>query len=353
MKQKIRFFLKHLYSRPVNLAGMKTLILLTVFVSQFSLAQTKITASGMSAGAFMAQQLHTAFSDQVAGIGVIAGGPYYCAQGNMIDAINRCMQTHLGVPQAADSLKEAQMLYKEGRIDNPAQLASSRVYVLSGTRDNFILQRVNDVTVETYRAWGLKGSALRYENKFAVGHAFPTESFGNSCGTPGKDPFISNCKRDVAGEILNHLYGPLVPRTTPKEARFFTFDQFSVQNGVDIEALSMHRKGFAYIPEGCDQPLAGNCRIHIALHGCKQTLDDVGSIFITKTGYNPWAEANKIVILYPQAIKTPISNPLGCWDWWGYTGPDYHTKNGLQMRLIMKMVEALRSGALQLKSANL
>ena len=36
--------------------------------------------SGISSGAFMAVQFATAWSGTIKGVGVIAGGPYYCAQ---------------------------------------------------------------------------------------------------------------------------------------------------------------------------------------------------------------------------------------------------------------------------------
>jgi len=57
------------------------------------------------------------------------------------------------------------------------------------------------------------------------------------------------------------------------------------------------------------------------LHGCAQTLADVDDDFVTKTGINEIAEANNIIVLYPQAKKSMItpSNPQGCWDWWGYS----------------------------------
>lgn len=57
------------------------------------------------------------------------------------------------------------------------------------------------------------------------------------------------------------------------------------------------------------------CRLHIAFHGCAQTLDDINTTFVTETGYNRWAEANNIVVLYPQA-KATLTNPEGCWDWY-------------------------------------
>ena len=35
-----------------------------------------------------------------------------------------------------------------------------------------------------------------------------------------------------------------------------------------------------------------------------------------QAGYASWADANDIVVLYPQA-KTTTANPEGCWDWFG------------------------------------
>ena len=43
----------------------------------------------------------------------------------------------------------------------------------------------------------------------------------------------------------------------------------------------------------------------------------VGDVYATRSGYLEVAEANNIVVLFPQAIKT-LDNPNGCWDWWGY-----------------------------------
>jgi len=40
---------------------------------------TETTVSGISAGAYMANQFHVAFSSTVKGAGIVAGGPYICA----------------------------------------------------------------------------------------------------------------------------------------------------------------------------------------------------------------------------------------------------------------------------------
>ena len=76
------------------------------------------------------------------------------------------------------------------------------------------------------------------------------------------------------------------------------------------------------------------------------------SLFARHAGYNRWADSNRIVVLYPQAITRygwgpwpwPTSfvfNPNGCWDWWGYTGVNYHTKAGAQIRAVKAMLDRL------------
>jgi len=48
---------------------------------------------------------------------------------------------------------------------------------------------------------------------------------------------------------------------------------------------------------------------------CRYLLKDK---FARHTGYNEVGELNNIIIIYPQAIAV-IDNPMGCFDWWGYT----------------------------------
>lgn len=330
---------------------MKKYFLLSLLST--SVFANPITVSGISSGAYMAQQFHTAYSSQVSGVGIVAGGPYFCAKGKVVDALNRCMKTMMGTPSAKDSLAEASKL--SGReIDPISNIKNAKVYAISGTKDDTVLQKVSDVNIETYKAWGVTPENILYENKLAVGHAFPTDHFGNACSVASQSPFISNCGRDIAGEMLAHLLGGLLPKKSARSDRFFRFEQLQNIDGVDFDKLSMHKNAYVYLPTGCDYPALKDCRIHVAFHGCKQTLDDIQTTFITKAGYNAWAETNKIVVIYPQAIKNMLlNNPNGCWDWWGYTGSNYHTKEGLQMKQVARVVEALREGKLQLESANL
>jgi poly(3-hydroxybutyrate) depolymerase len=97
-----------------------------------------------------------------------------------------------------------------------------------------------------------------------------------------------------------------------------------------------------YLPSAA---LAGKpCGVHVALHGCKQSRELIGNIFANSAGYNEWAEANDLIVLYPQATATSsmgLFNPLGSWDWWGYTGQDYAMRSGRQMKAISEMVNCL------------
>lgn len=48
---------------------------------------------------------------------------------------------------------------------------------------------------------------------------------------------------------------------------------------------------------------------------------NVNDEFASNAGYNEVGELNDIIMLYPQATVTPVINPTGCWDWWGYNMP--------------------------------
>lgn len=309
------------------------------------LAQS-ITVSGISSGAYMALQFHMAYSSVVNGSGIVAGGPYFCAKNQITDALNRCMKTGMGLPSVAESVNEAKRAEGAGEIDSLNNFLHAKIYALAGTEDQTVLPAVGQVLVNTFSEFGVPSQNIRFVKDMKVGHAFPTESFGNPCPTVSQPPFLSQCGRDIAGEILQHLFGPLVPKRNQIATSYKTYEQFS-SAGLDEEKanISLAKTAFAYVPKDCE---SGACPIHVAFHGCKQTYDDIKDTFVKNAGYNSWAESNRMIILYPQAIKSYVpNNPNGCWDWWGYTGSKYHTKRGPQMKIIMKNIEEIRSGKLK------
>src|SRR5690349_13638572 len=92
-------------------------ILLMFTLPSFAFAQLKsykidphsVTVSGVSSGAFMSIQLQIAFSKTFAGAASIAGGPYWCAEGDSNRAIKECLQ-HPDQIKVGDLVTEAQSL---------------------------------------------------------------------------------------------------------------------------------------------------------------------------------------------------------------------------------------------------
>jgi hypothetical protein len=174
-----------------------------------------------------------------------------------------------------------------------------------------------------------------YKKDIAAEHALVTDDYGSACSVKGS-PYINDCNFDLAGAMLQHLYGPLNARssTALPESSFVEFKQSSF-----ISGHGMASNGWAYIPQACQS--GATCRLHVALHGCKQNVSDVQQQYVRNTGFNRWAETNHIVVLYPQT-STAATN--SCWDWWGYDSANYAKKTGPQMAAIKAMVDRLGSG---------
>ena len=304
-----------------------------------------VTVSGLSSGGYMAVQLHVAHSAIVKGAGVVAGGPYYCARGSLWSAYYNCTDPGLFVPLPQTSVlrAEAEAQAKAGRIDATSQLASGRAWLFAGSKDHVVSRDVVEALNGFYAAY--KVATLVVRDKPA-GHAMPTLDAGNpDCGA-SQTPFINDCDYDGAGELLRQLLGPLQAPAAKESGRLLAFDQREFSKG-DAKALSMDDTGYAYVPKACE---AGQCRVHVALHGCRQGAGEIGERFVREAGYNRWADANRLIVLYPQAVArygwtfgsaSFIWNPRGCWDWWGYTGALYHTKEGPQIRALKAMLDRL------------
>ena len=143
------------------------------------------SVSGLSSGAYMAGQFHIAFSDNLTGAAVIAGGPFGCSKGQLALALNQCMQTTLlGAPDPEALFGQAQQLAEDGRIDPLANLQDDRVYIFSGTKDDTVTQAVADQTAAFYRLAGLPETAIRYVDDLPAGHAFITEEEGAAGSRP-------------------------------------------------------------------------------------------------------------------------------------------------------------------------
>lgn len=299
----------------------------------------RISISGLSAGAFMAHQMHVAFSDIFCGAGLIAGGAYQVSQGSLLGAMAYGMQGKFG--HSPETLGQgARRLAARGRIAPISNLERSRVWVFHGALDTTVSGRVSDALVGFYKSF-LKADALEYVNDIEVVHAMPTDLFGALPRSPSQSPYIANANYDAAGALLQHIHGQLAPRATgPLAGEWQLFDQNSFVP--DASSHSMDDYGFAYIPS--DAKRGEPCGIHVALHGCGQSRSAIGDVFVLNAGYNEWAEANNFVVLYPQAhalVNFRVFNPRGSFDWWGLDDNDYALRSGRQMKAIANMVQTV------------
>ena len=55
-----------------------------------------------------------------------------------------------------------------------------------------------------------------------------------------------------------------------------------------------------------------------------------------------------MVILYPQVVASGSSNPIGCWDTYGYVNDDFANKKGPQIIEVNRLISGLKNGSIEL-----
>lgn len=295
-----------------------------------------ITVSGLSSGGYMANQFHLAHAEQVRGVGILAGGPYDCAENSLATALARCVGKTDPALDVMALLSKAKQRAVAGALAPVDSWARARVWLFHGKKDVTVARKVTDQLAMFYQAIVPAGQ-IQYVTDIDAAHSMPTGSKGSSCAL-SESPFIGACQYDAAGALLNFLLGPLQPAVSKTSGAVLPFDQDRyAPNGDNTLADT----GYLYLPAAC---AAGEpCRLHIAFHGCQQNAEAIGERFVRDAGYNEWADSNNLVVLYPQTTSSMLPlNPKGCWDWWGYTGADYATRKGNQIAAVAAMVTALR-----------
>jgi len=300
-----------------------------------------VTISGVSSGAFMAVQFAVVHSAMVRGVGVIAGGPYFCAGLDPLRATGACLR---GRPNWRDSVHAAEAAAALGAIDAPSHLGPIRAWVLAEGADPVVSLGVVEAVRDFLRNYA--GDRVQFWQLSGAGHSMPTLSRGGACGETG-GTYLNACGFDAAGRMLDYLV-PQAAGEADAGGELFSFDQ-----GEFVPVLrrwlgnaSLAATGWLYVPARCR---GGGCRLHVALHGCRQGATATGQAFVRDAGYNAWAARHGTVVLYPQVEATAAAwyapwlplNPEGCWDWWGYSGADYAVRSGVQIRVIAAMIQRL------------
>lgn len=308
------------------------------------------SVSGLSSGAYMAGQMQLAHGRAIVGAGLIAGGPFACAESpaarllpwpasvpqNLARALSRCMgAAALGLPDVERLRARADELARSGAIDPLDTLSHDRVYLFSGGADRTVGRAVVDAARDFYLAAGVPREAIAFLHNPAAGHAFLTEAEGEPCGAT-QPPFVNDCDHDQAGVILAHIYGELAPPPPEPRGAFALIDQTPFTAGLTGHGLD--DAGFLYVPDACRR--GPGCRLHVVFHGCGQARANVGDRFVKTSGFARHADNNRIVLLFPQVAVSSL-NRQGCWDWWGYTARDYLTKSAPQIAAVWRMAERL------------
>ena len=291
----------------------------------------RITVSGMSSGAQMAHQLHLAYSDIFSGAALLAGGPYGCADGSISNALGRCLGkpgTEIPLQELMQSITNAA---ENGQIAPLTHLQDDPVWIFHGSLDNAVPLAVNNALVELYGML-LPKDHITVVTDIPAAHTFPADGQGSACDKI-ETPFVGDCGYDAAGILLQALYPGL---TLPSGQTATSLTEVNLQGADDV---LLDESAWLFVPPSCSNANA-ECALHLVLHGCGQSASQVNQGFMEQSGYLRWAEANNIVLAFPQVVAS-MANPLACWDWWGYSDENYLWRNGKQMRVLADWVRSL------------
>lgn len=335
--------------------------------------QNRNSISGLSSGAFMTVQMHIAHSAKFIGAGVIAGGPYRAAEtfrsaapsvpmSCILNSLYVAM-TPLTAATAPDVGALIKLTHDTPDIDDLANVKAQRMYVFTGSCDAVVNQHVGQTTRAFYEGLGVTSGNMMFVDDVPAGHSIITTNPEDSPLSANQPPYINRGDFVQSHTILRHIYGGLRDPAEAATGDLIRFDQSEFIGDAPGQA-SMAPFGYAYIPSRVASGEAEALGVHIVLHGCKQGYTYVnfingaadvlnqppyGARYITTTGYMEMAEANDLILLFPQVggdDDNAIQNPDGCWDWWGYTAsdldaPDYYTQNAVQIRAVNAMLDRL------------
>ncbi|CAF1122772.1 unnamed protein product [Rotaria magnacalcarata] len=361
-------------------------IVLTVSITE-AIPRTDVTVSGLSSGAAMTAQLHLAFSSTISGSGILAGPPYYCAEGSST-RVDTCLYGPTTLIPIEKLTSQLQSYVSAGVADPTSNLKNDPVYIFSGRFDPVVFPDVVKLNEKMFSSFDTN---IKTNYEMRATHGFITDNFGGLCEFPDLKYFINNCSFNLAYDVLNHIFGGNLTKPTkqvPLTGQFVIIEQPVLMNPESINSTNskkidifsywanwlknstathkpsfqlqplklpgltetssidtsgFDKEGYVYYPTNCTQ--GKKCPIHVALHGCLQGKWRIGDVFAKKTGYLEVAELNNIIILFPQIIATQTdpSNKDGCWDWWGYGSPNYANKLGTQMAGVKKLIDSLRA----------
>ncbi len=301
----------------------------------------RISVAGLSSGAYMATQSQLAWPERFSAAALVAGGPWGCADGDLMVALGSCMKGS-PAPDIPALVARAQARSTKGDIGPLAALGGSKVYVLHGSADGVVAANVGKDAAGFYEALraampALKGLQVTYDGKRDFGHNLPVAGKGDDCAL-SQAPFLGHCGFDAAQAIFEDFYGKPAHAVADAGGELRSFAQKPYE--AEGKPALLADNGYVYVPKSCAAGKA--CGVMVVFHGCKQNAEAIGETFVRDAGFNRWADAYDVAVLYPQtkASFAPL-NPQACWDWWGYSGADYDSRSGAQQQWLINALTAL------------
>jgi len=290
-----------------------------------------IGVSGFSSGAMMATQMHVAFSKSISGAAPFAGAPYLTGGPDLN-----------GGASVEDLYQETLALAEAGLIDPVENMREDQVYIFTGTLDSVVPPELSPKMKSFYSRF-MEEDQIELKNDIAAEHGFPSANNGGVCSELVPPNYVNFCNYNGAAEMLKRVFGPISDDATLDEYILRDYDQNEfVQNG-DASTIAMDSQGYIFVPSRCENR-ANPCHLHLHFHGCTQGRENIGDGYIRQSGLLPLAEANNIVMVFPQIKQNWLQgNPFGCWNFWGYLGDQanyqYATKEGYQLEAVARLVE--------------
>ena len=248
-----------------------------------------------------------------------------------------------------------------GEIDPVANMLFDKVYIHHGTDDTTVRPLASEKMAEYYQEFIGDPNNIVLKNDIAATHCITTDyDIGEftRCGVTNDKLYIEECGYDSVTAMFTHFFGsgihvPNTPGSTPL-GTLVKFDQTEFFPSNDAGAASMDDEGYVYVPANCIDGVM-QCKLHIFFHGCSMNFDILGTDFITDSGLEEVADANNIIIMFPQTIKQTGGNPFGCFNWFGYNsdllGGAFAKKDAIQMKGVYDML-ARAAGLPTSKSEN-
>lgn len=280
----------------------------------------------------------------------------------------------------------------EKRLVDPIEnIREQKVVISHGKMDSVMRFTMQDRLKDYYLSVGVKEKNIKTITGTG-NHNFPTDrKDGIDCGRAGV-PYVGSCDFDLAGKILSHLLDDNIIRADFDANHIYTVDQsLNLENILKDEkdwvqaSPSVAAYGYLYASDKC---LANpkSCQMHVALHGCqmsdsfnadfqskyqkqvttyrivwmrskKDNMDFSGLPviedktnnygllkFVLDSGYINYAEANDLMVLFPQTWINENNypyNPHGCWDWFGWSGENYATNTGAEAKWLMAFINSV------------